>query len=287
MQRPVHSNSLTGARANGPRCGSKALVERGPAAGCGVWGVAAYEQPLAAHPFTPRAPRRRDENPGRATVTPVENDTQTQAATGEGARTNGGGPGGRARALGGLLPWVVLGMLSVIVVSVAQIGRGSGEIEDTLSFEYAGGIHTEARIPYTENPGAGGPHHPVWQNCGAYTEELYDEHVVHSLEHGAVAITYRPGAIDAGDVEALTRRWGTHRYVILSPRDDLADPIVLTAWNRQLGLSEPDDPRIGIFVARYAEGPQAPESGAPCRGGTSRSTATPWESPVIGTSMEN
>lgn len=32
---------LTGERANGPRCGSKALVEREPAAGCGVWGVAA------------------------------------------------------------------------------------------------------------------------------------------------------------------------------------------------------------------------------------------------------
>lgn len=181
-----------------------------------------------------------------------------------------------ARRLGGLLPWVLLGAVSVIVVSLAQIGRGSGEIEDTLSFEYAGGIHTESRIPYTETPGAGGPHHPVWQNCGVYSDELYDEHVVHSLEHGAVSIMYDPNELDTEAIEALAGRWKTHRYVILAPRNDLADPVVLTAWNRQLGLRDPSDPRIGIFVARYAEGPQAPESGAPCRGGTSRTTANPW-----------
>jgi hypothetical protein len=187
---------------------------------------------------------------------------------------------GKRPRLGGLLPWVLLGMLSVIVVSVAQIGRGEGEIEDTLSLEYVGGIHTETRITYTETPGAGGPHHPVWQNCGVYSEELYDEHVVHSLEHGAVSIAYDPATVAASDVEALTRRWQGHRYVILAPRSDLASPIVLTAWNRQLALSEQNDPRVGIFVARYAEGPQAPESGAPCRGGTSRTRANPWDAAI-------
>jgi len=204
-------------------------------------------------------------------VTPTSS-TNSETATG-------------ARRLGGLLPWVILGMLSVVVVSVAQIGRGSGEIEDTVSYEYAGGIHTEKRISYTENPGAGGPHHPVWQNCGAYTEELYDEHVVHSLEHGAVSITYDPDTIKTTEIDALRERWKTHRYVILSPRRGIASPIVLTAWNRRLALNETKDPRIGIFVARYAEGPQAPESGAPCRGGTSRSRTNPWEGEIVGDSM--
>lgn len=254
-----------------------------------LWGVGSggFSPTLGGGPGDPKDLRRRDETLREATVTPVTNTTETPAGETRNHAKSGPGTPPSGRRLGGLLPWVLLGMVSVLVVSLAQIGRGGGEIEDTLNFEYAGGIHTEARIPYTETPGAGGPHHPVWQNCGAYTEELYDEHVVHSLEHGAVAIMYHPDELDAGSIEALTRRWATHRYVILSPRDDIASPIVLTAWNRQLSLSDEADPRIGIFVARYAEGPQAPESGAPCRGGTARTSTTPWGGPVTGDSMGN
>lgn len=169
----------------------------------------------------------------------------------------------------GLLPWVVLGMASVAVVVVAQTGRDGGEIEGVETYEYIGGLHTEAEVPYTENPPTGGPHDPVWQNCGTYTEELREEHVVHSMEHGAVWVTYRPGSLTETQTRELAERLEGRRYVILSPRASQDAPIALSAWNRQLTVTEHDDPRIGIFAARYAEGPQAPESGAPCDGGTS------------------
>jgi hypothetical protein len=166
-------------------------------------------------------------------------------------------------------------MGSVALVLAVGLTRDGGEIEGVKAFEYIGGLHTEADVPYTENPGVGGPHDPVWQNCGVYADEIREEHVVHSLEHGAVWITYRKDDLSDGELEGLVERFRERRYVIVSPRASQDSPVVLSAWNRRLAITAVDDPRIGIFVARYAEGPQAPESGAPCHGGTDATLSEP------------
>lgn len=166
-------------------------------------------------------------------------------------------------------------MGSVALVLTVGLTRDGGEIEGVETFEYIGGLHTEADVPYTENPGVGGPHDPVWQNCGVYDAEIREEHVVHSLEHGAVWITYREDDLSDGELEDLVERFRERRYVIVSPRAAQDSPVVLSAWNRRLAITAVDDPRIGIFVARYAEGPQAPESGAPCHGGTDATLSEP------------
>jgi hypothetical protein len=56
-------------------------------------------------------------------------------------------------------------------------------------------LHVGGNIDYDQDlgiPPAGGPHNPSWQNCGFYDELVRDENAVHSLEHGAVWITYQP-----------------------------------------------------------------------------------------------
>ena len=52
--------------------------------------------------------------------------------------------------------------------------------------------HVDQDIDYPQSPPIGGDHNPVWQNCGVYRDPVLDEMAVHSLEHGAVWITYRP-----------------------------------------------------------------------------------------------
>jgi hypothetical protein len=54
---------------------------------------------------------------------------------------------------------------------------------------------------------------------------------------------------------------------LASPYDDLAAPVVATAWGVQLELEDTSDERLDAFLLRYVQGEQTPEPGAPCDGG--------------------
>ena len=62
----------------------------------------------------------------------------------------------------------------------------------TQTYEIPSKDHTTEPVEYPQNPPVGGDHNPVWQNCGYYDEPVRNENAVHSLEHGAVWITYQP-----------------------------------------------------------------------------------------------
>ncbi len=119
----------------------------------------------------------------------------------------------------------------------------------------------------SELPPVGGIHSGIWQNCGIYDEPVLAKNAVHSMEHGAVWITYQPD-LPAGDVDRLRDTVQGEPYVLLSPYDGLKSPVVLTAWGIQLAVDEADDDRIATFLERYEQGPQTPEPGATCQDGT-------------------
>ncbi len=115
-------------------------------------------------------------------------------------------------------------------------------------------------------PPIGGIHDPFWQNCGIYDEPVGDKHAVHSLEHGAVWITYQPD-LDENAVEHLRDLARGEDYVLLSPYPNLQSPVVLTAWGVQLELDDAMDERVQAFIDIYQAGPQTPEPGASCQRG--------------------
>lgn len=135
-------------------------------------------------------------------------------------------------------------------------------------FPNLGRQHTQNPVNYPQTPPVGGEHFPVWQNCGFYSEPIQPELGVHSLEHGAVWITFRPN-LAASDIDRLRALAGSNNYVLVSPwRDtELPAPVVASAWGVQLKASGANDPGLERFVSRYAAGPQTPEPGAPCNGG--------------------
>ena len=123
--------------------------------------------------------------------------------------------------------------------------------------------HTTDDVDYPESPPVGGPHDPVWLDCGVYDEPVREENVVHDLEHGTTWITYdADDGVDVGALAGLLPQNG-----ILSPYDDLGSPVVVTVWGRQLALEGVDDPRLPLFLETYADGVTAPEPFASCAGG--------------------
>ncbi len=140
-------------------------------------------------------------------------------------------------------------------------------VTGTLAIPVKSAKHVNGKVQYPTSPPAGGNHNPVWQNCGYYTTTVTNELAVHSLEHGAVWITYT-ASIDNAVKNDLMAKAKASPYVLVSMYPDNPTPIVVTAWARQLKMATYDAAVVAKFIDVYAiDGPTVPERGAPCRGG--------------------
>ena len=105
-------------------------------------------------------------------------------------------------------------------------------------------------VDYTETPAVGGPHDGDWADCTGtvYDVDIRHENAVHSLEHGAVWITYNPDQVSDADVATLAELVDGESGRMLSPYKGLDSPISLQAWNHQLKVDNADDKRIEQFA---------------------------------------
>lgn len=154
------------------------------------------------------------------------------------------------------------------IVAVTVIGNQriveARQIDGLQTFDNDA-THVEGVVDYEQTPPASGPHNAVWMNCGVYDQPVPNENAVHDLEHGAVWATYDP-SLPQDEVDALVAAL-PETYSVVSPYEGLDSPIVLSAWNNQVAIDSPDDPRIDAFVERFWQSSSAPEPGAPCTGG--------------------
>jgi hypothetical protein len=170
---------------------------------------------------------------------------------------------------------ITVAVLVVAVIAVAAAAftsTGSSSLPSgTQTFAENDHTHVTGPVTYDRVPPAGGPHNPVQLNCGVYSQAVPNENAVHSLEHGAVWITYQPN-LSPDQVALLqqivtTHYVGAQRYLILSPYAGIPSPIVASAWGAQLDLNQADDPRLVQFITQFAGGGQGGEPGGPCTGG--------------------
>lgn len=185
--------------------------------------------------------------------------------------------GASATALVQVIPWSAA---SARVASTpvtwqeraAQI-RGVISFRDSgapLSREHAWGLRS-----YEQSPPVGGVHNPVWQQCmgDIYDAPIAAEHAVHSLEHGAVWLTYR-GDLSAEEVYVLEGKvWGKD-YTFVSPYAGLDAKVSLQAWGYQLRVDDVNDPRIDEFISVFAKNASL-EPGATCSGGNTATGTVP------------
>jgi len=165
--------------------------------------------------------------------------------------------------IGGVIAIVVIA-LGVLLYLSLQEPEALSDLQRFVGLERA---HDE-NVVYDDTglPPVGGIHSGVWQNCGIYDEPIDTKNAVHSMEHGAVWVTYQPD-LPTEDVETLQDEVSQYRYALLSPFEGLQSPVVLTAWGIQLEVDSADDNRITTFLDRYVQGPQTPEIGATCSDG--------------------
>lgn len=181
----------------------------------------------------------------------------------------------RSMLIVGTVTVVILGLIGTTAVMLERESARKEALEATASqpldgveeFADLGRDHVAEPVDYEQSPPVGGNHAGVWTNCGVYEDVLVNEESVHSLEHGAVWITYTDST-PQDQVEALRTLAQRNPYMLLSPFDGQTAPIVASAWGVQLSLDDAADPRLEQFLAKYQQGEQTPEPGAPCTGGT-------------------
>jgi hypothetical protein len=128
--------------------------------------------------------------------------------------------------------------------------------------------HVQGTVDYPMSPPVGGDHNQAWMTCDGtvYTKPITNENAVHSLEHGAVWVTYSDKVVDA-DIKTLSDKVSKTPYTLMSPAEDQSGAIMLSAWGRQLTVDKASDPRVEQFFTKYVQGAQTPEPGAACTGG--------------------
>lgn len=179
----------------------------------------------------------------------------------------------RLGVVAGVVGIVVVALAAAAIAVAATFGAGGSSSlpSGAQTFAEADHAHVSGPVSYDRVPPAGGAHNPVPLNCGIYAQAVPNENAVHSLEHGAVWITYQP-TLAADQIAALQQLVtsgyvGTERYLILSPYSGLPSPIVASAWGAQLSVAGASDSRLADFIHHFAGGGQGGEQGGACTGG--------------------
>ncbi|MFF8274957.1 DUF3105 domain-containing protein [Streptomyces lateritius] len=182
--------------------------------------------------------------------------------------------------------FITIGVSAVVVLSLVGFGgyvlneksnekeqqeaAAKAPIKDEKSWDAKklGRNHVTTPVTYEMKPPVGGDHDQVWQNCDGdvYTSKIAERNAVHSLEHGAVWVTYSKKAPEA-EVKKLAEKVEKTPYSLMSPVDDQTGAIMLSAWGKQVTVDGASDPRVDAFFTKYVQGPQTPEPGAACTGG--------------------
>ncbi|MFI9326480.1 DUF3105 domain-containing protein [Kitasatospora sp. NPDC052868] len=125
--------------------------------------------------------------------------------------------------------------------------------------------HVKEKVTYPQTPPVGGDHNAIWLDCmgHVYDQPVENERAVHSLEHGAVWVTYN-GKATPDDVKALSDKVKATPYSLMSPYPDEKGTITLSAWSTQLVVDSASDPRVNEFFTKYVQGKQTQEPGASC-----------------------
>lgn len=174
------------------------------------------------------------------------------------------------KVLVGVVIALALGTFVFLLVNAKKANKPSvGELgQVTCTGDQCLRTHIKPGDPhpnYNSNPPSNGPHYPDWTACKIYDIEIVDEQAVHSLEHGAVWITYKDKTNTnlRDQLSQLVKEEGGSK-LILSPRAKDDSVLALASWGRVLKLESFDKQKIEDYIKLYRNGSETPEPLAAC-----------------------
>jgi len=246
---------------------------------------------------------------GKPPTGPAKKTGPAAKKTGPAAKKAGGGKGRKpvapVKVSGGrsMGPILVIGLVALIALGIIGFGvfsvvRGSRGWEDKVA-DIKGVVnyraqknpqiddrnHKDGTLSYVTSPPVGGAHNATPQNCNGnvYDAPIANEHAVHSLEHGAVWVTYKQG-LPADQVAVLAKKVQGKDYSLMSPYTGLDKNVSVQVWGYQLKTDDVNDPRIDEFI-KDTRVVAALEPGISCSGGNT--TTGPVTAAANGASMGN
>ncbi|MEV4480499.1 DUF3105 domain-containing protein [Micromonospora coxensis] len=197
----------------------------------------------------------------------------------------------QGRSWGPIALFVAVGVLAASIIGYGAYAAFQGskpwekraaDIDGIVDFRakdsklVQGGQHQQGVVKYDITPPVAGAHNAAWQNCmgDVYDAPIASEHAVHSLEHGAVWITYRPD-LPADQVAKLREKVQGKEKLMLSPYEGLDKAISLQAWGYQLKVDNADDGRIDEFIKTLRVNASVEGPNANCGQGITATGTTP------------
>lgn len=174
---------------------------------------------------------------------------------------------GRVRMAKRSLRYLLMGAVALgaaLVVYGAMKSGAPQSADQSVEYPVQGSDHIEVgsdHPPYNSNPPSSGWHYEEPAKTGFREEEIADEHLVHSLEHGDIWIAYHPRV--GTEVKEALRQFAGGSVVVTSRSANDTD-IAVVAWGRvdsfnlgETGFSTTTAARIGDFITRYVnKGPE-------------------------------
>jgi hypothetical protein len=129
-----------------------------------------------------------------------------------------------------------------------------------------GNNHIQPPVSFSASPSIGGDHYPFWQNCGFYDLEAIEGAATHTMEHGAVWITYNADRVSDAELDELRALAAGNSKLLISAYDH-PEKLVLSAWgvqHREDALS-PSDAAVSEFITDWVDNSELPEAGVTCQ----------------------